>query len=257
METRICSSPVACKQPRANVPVIPSRFPPCISINAPLSPPSSFCASSRHRVSLPLETRETLVDVSSVHSFVRLTLDESRRNTASPNLGELVRPRDKSRALRRLDWARFPRSSLLSKREFGFEFASDPGLSKARLTSEDGEWKGEFVGTKEVGGGGEFMLGNLVEKFGRPLSFRNYHSIVEMGNSRGRERILVNAVGPRAPQGLAKVSAEHFSVNSRQVEIGSIVCAIVGRAREWRMRTAIPARRIDSPRGPRTLLKRG
>lgn len=167
--------------------------------------------------------------------------DETR---ASPNPGKLVRPGDKSRALRRLDWARFPRSFLLSKREFGFEFASDPGLSKARLTSEDGEWKGGFVGTKEVGGGGEFMLGNLVEKFGRPLSFRNYHSIVEMGNSRGRERILVNAVGPRAPQGLAKVSAEHFSVNSRQVEIGSIVCAIVGRAREWRMRTAIPARRL-------------
>lgn len=67
---------------------------------------------------------------------------------------------------------------------------------------------------------GLFVLGNSVEKLvGAPLSFRNYHSIVEMANS-VRERILVNAVGPRAPQGFAKVSAERFSVNSRQVEIG-------------------------------------
>lgn len=80
---------------------------------------------------------------------------------------------------------------------------------------------------------GLFVLGNSVEKLdGAPLSFRNYHSIVEMANS--RVWILVNAVGPRAPQGFAKVSAERFSVNSRQVEIGwegAIVCTIVGRAR--------------------------
>lgn len=62
----------------------------------------------------------------------------------------------------------------------------------------------------------------FLEKFDdqlAPLSFRNYHSIVERANSRA---ILVNAVGPRAPQGFAEVSPSILTLIPRQSDSGPL-----------------------------------
>lgn len=89
-------------------------------------------------------------------------------------------------------------------------------------------------------------------KFGRKIWTGGFHChfvitipLSKWPTHEAGSRILVNAVGPRAPQGFAEVSAEHFSVNSRQVEIGSIVCAIVARPRERRTGTAIPCAPVN------------